>query len=438
MLLPSRLSPRLQSRYKKLVESHLAAAQALESGIRAVPDARSGWAAVQAAYRFFQNPGVELPWLMEPLIEAGRQAIPTACDDYTLVIHDWTQLMYAEHTSKRDRVALSSRRVPEGYELQTALLVSDRNGSPLAPVMMSLRAADGVHCSRQWTIRPALSPLDELAPAMAFAENQSFSRNLVHVIDAEADSVAHFREWAAAGWRFVVRADDRLVEYQGREQQCSAIRQELREHGAFRQTREVKYHGRRALQWVAEVSIRLMRPGQRNRPLSGDRQRIPGPPLSLRLIISEVRSADGKVLATWYLLTNLTMEVEAAIIALWYYWRWSIESFFKLLKSAGMQVEQWQQETAAAIARRLLVACMACVTVWQLARSEHPQADPARRLLVRLSGRQMKRGTTFTMPALLAGMWTLLAMLEVLEHHSLEEIYATAALVLPRPPPNSS
>jgi hypothetical protein len=346
--------------------------------------------------------------------------------------------MYARHTGKRDRVALSSRRVPEGYELQTALLVSDRNGGPLAPVMMSLRAADGVHCSRQWMVRPALSPLDELAPAMAFAENQSFSRPLVHLIDAEADSVAHFREWAAAGWRFLVRGDDRLVEYQGQERRCSAVQQELRDQGAFGQTRAVKYHGRPAQQWVAEIPIRLLRPGQRNRPQSGDRQRIPGLPLSLRLIISEVRSPDGKLLATWYLLTNLTIDVDAATIALWYYWRWSIESFFKLLKSAGMQVEQWQQETAAAIARRLLVACMACVTVWQLAQSKHPQADPARRLLVRLSGRQMKRGTTFTIPALLAGMWTLLAMVEVLEHHSLEEIYTAAEHVLSRPPPNSS
>jgi hypothetical protein len=421
-----------------LVESHLAATQALESGIRAVPDAQTAWAAVQAAYRFFQNPQVELPRLMEPLIEAGREGVTTACDHYTLVIHDWSQLMYARHTGKRDRVALSSRRVPEGYELQTALLVSDRNGGPLAPVMMSLRAADGVHCSRQWMVRPALSPLDELAPAMAFAENQSFSRPLVHLIDAEADSVAHFREWAAAGWRFLVRGDDRLVEYQGQERRCSAVQQELRDQGAFGQTRAVKYHGRPAQQWVAEIPIRLLRPGQRNRPQSGDRQRIPGLPLSLRLIISEVRSPDGKLLATWYLLTNLTIDVDAATIALWYYWRWSIESFFKLLKSAGMQVEQWQQETAAAIARRLLVACMACVTVWQLAQSKHPQADPARRLLVRLSGRQMKRGTTFTIPALLAGMWTLLAMVEVLEHHSLEEIYTAAEHVLSRPPPNSS
>ena len=275
-----------------------------------------------------------MPRLIEPLIETGRQAITTACDHYALIIHDWSQLMYAEHAGKRDRVALSSRHVPEGYELQTALLVSDRNGSPLAPVVMSLRAADGVHCSRQWRIRPALSPLDELAPAMAFAEQQSFSRPLVHVIDAEADSVAHYREWAAAGWHFLVRADDRLVEYQGQERRCSAIREELREQGAFRQTRLVKYHGRSAQQWVAEVSIRLLRPGQRNRPLSEDRQRIPGAPLSLRLVISEVRSPDGKLLATWYLLANVATDVEAGTLALWYYWRWSIESFFKLLKSA--------------------------------------------------------------------------------------------------------
>ena len=114
-----------------------------------------------------------------------------------------------------------------------------------------------------------------------------------------------------------------------------------------------------------------------------------------------------------------------------------IESYFKLLKSAGMNVEDWQQWSAAAIARRLLVAGMACVVVWRLARSSHPQAEPARQLLVRLSGRQMKRGRTFTRPSLLAGLWVLLAILEVLETHSIEELRTLAAVALPqfaRPP----
>ena len=56
-------------------------------------------------------------------------------------------------------------------------------------------------------------------------------------------------------------------------------------------------------------------------------------------------------------------------MALWYYWRWRIESYFKLLKSAGQQVEAWQQGTAEAIAKRLVVASMACVVVWRLARA---------------------------------------------------------------------
>lgn len=96
-----------------------------------------------------------------------------------------------------------------------------------------------------------------------------------------------------------------------------------------------------------------------------------------------------------------------------------------------MNLENWQQESAGAIARRLLVASMACIVVWRLARSRHPQAEPARRLLVRLSGRQMKHGQTFTRPSLLAGLWILLAMLEVLKTHSLEELHALAAVALP-------
>jgi len=420
-----------------MVESHAQASQALASGIHAVPDASSAFAATQAAHRFLNNPRVTLRALAKPLIQAARVEVATACDRYALVVHDWSQLMYPGHEAKRDRIALSSRRVPEGYELQTALVVSDRDGSPLAPVSMSLRAADGVHCSRSWNVRPALSPLDELAPAMDFMEQQSLGRPLVHIIDAEADSVAHFREWNRQNGRFfLVRADDRLVEWEGREQKCSAIRQTLHQRGDFRYVRPVEYHGKQAQQYVAEVAVRLLRAGQRNRPQAGDRQKLPGCPLPLRLVLAEVRNDRGEVLATWRLLTNLPAEVDDATVALWYYWRWSIEKYFKLLKSAGMNVEGWQQETAHAIAARLLVASMACVAVWRLARSRHPQAENARRLLVRLSGRQMKRSQPWTMPALLAGMWTLMAMMEVLDHYSLAELgqLAQIALVNPRGP----
>lgn len=419
--------------------SHFQAAQALASGIHSLPRVGASFAATQAAYRFFGNPRIALRNLARPLIDAGRQEAAASCQRYLLVVHDWSQLMYPAHTAKGDRVMLSSKHVPEGYELQTALLVSDRDGSPLAPAALSLRAADGVHCSRSVKVRPAASQLDELDPTMTFIEQQRLGFPLVHLIDAEADSVGHYRQWCQRlGRLFLVRADDRLVEHGSREQKSSVILEELRKQGRFTMAREIRYHGRRAWQWVAEVAVRLTRPAQRNRPGTNDRQRIPGPPLELRLVFAEVRDEAGRVLARWHLLSNVPHDVNAGTLALWYYWRWTIETFFKLLKSAGMNVEEWQQESAAAIARRLLVVGMACVMVWQLARSEHPQAGRARRLLVRLSGRQIKSGRTFTLPALLAGLWSLLAMLDVLETHSVHELreLARIALSLPtaRPP----
>jgi hypothetical protein len=157
---------------------------------------------------------------------------------------------------------------------------------------------------------------------------------------------------------------------------------------------------------------------------------VPGPAISLRLVVSRVYDAKGQLLAEWLLLTNLPAEVDADEIALWYYWRWRIESYFKMLKGAGQHLEQWQQDTAIAIARRLCVASMACVLIWQIARDASPEANRLRRLLIRLSGRQMKRGIAFTEPALLEGLWVLLAMLDTLKHHGIAELQELADFAL--------
>jgi hypothetical protein len=218
---------------------------------------------------------------------------------------------------------------------------------------------------------------------------------------------------------------------------CADWQAELHGQGVFRFARPVEYHGRKASQYVAELAVRLLRPAYQNR--QGKRRVVPGEPLPLRLIVSEVRDEQSDApLATWFLWTNVEPTIPAATIALWYYWRWRIETFFKLLKSAGLQLEDWKQQTADTVARRLLVASMACVVVWQLARDPTPQADQARRLLVQLSGRTMARGTQFTMPALLAGLWVLLAMLNVLDHYNPDQLRELAKSALPdhatRPP----
>ena len=348
-------------------------------------------------------------------------------------MHDWSHLHYPAHSSKEDRIPLGNSR-DLGYEMQSALLVSDRTGQPLAPISISLQAADGVHCSRSWTVRAPVSQLDELQPVMDFVAQRRLAKPAVHILDAEADSVGHYRSWSAAGHFFLVRADDRLVQHEGQMRRFSEIRQLLWQRQAFRHTREVTCRGKRGQQWVAETTVTLTRPATPQRRDGQPRRKIPGKPLTLRLVISVIQGLDGeKNLAVWFLLTNVPEQVEAAEITLWYYWRWDIESYFKLLKSAGQQLEHWQQETAVAVARRLLVASMACVVVWHVARQTTPEAEQLRTLLVRLSGRQMGYGKDFTMPALLAGLWVLLSMLSVLEQHDVEHLRRLAQLVLGDP-----
>jgi hypothetical protein len=335
------------------------------------------------------------------------------------MVHDWSLLNYDRHASKTDRIG-SKRNRAQGYELQTALLISDRDGQPLAPVVQNLACASGLHTTRTTKVAAVPTHLDELLARMDYLDGLSLGRPLVHIIDREGDSVGHYRQWQAH--TFLVRAKGRQrVQWEGQSWLLDAVAKQLREGNELAYCRPVDFQGRPARQYVAETAVVLTRPTRQKR--RGKKPKTQAAhPVSLRLTVSEVRADDGQVLSVWLLLSNAPAAVKAERLALWYYWRWRIESFFKLLKSAGQQVEHWQQESGTAVAKRLLIVSMACVLVWQLARTQTPQAERLRRVLVRLSGRQMKRARPWTAPALLEGLWTLLSMLHLLEHHDVSEL----------------
>jgi hypothetical protein len=426
------LEPRLQQRYEQLVKESLQVSQAVAAGIKALPTAASAFAQTQAAWRFLNNPNVTLPALAEPLLARARSDLAPQCDEFALVAHDWSHLHYNTHASKTDRVQLAHSH-DHGYELQTALLLSDRTGQPLAPLCLNLVSAEAVYTTRPESTLPDQPRLDELAGRLAYLQGLGLERPLVHIIDREADSVGHYRQWVAAQHRLLVRAKGgQRVEHEGATTKLAAVAQTVKRRGALSRVGEVAYKGRPAQLWVGETTVVLTRPTRQKRKRSGRvRYRTQaGPPVSLRLVVSEVRDRKGRVLAQWLLLSNLDAKVNATQLAQWYYWRWRIESFFKLLKGAGHQLEQWQQQTGEAVARRLLVASAACVLVWELAGSERPEAGELREVLVRLSGRQMKRGRGWTAPALLAGVWVLLAMLAVMEQHDVQTLKRLAAKFL--------
>lgn len=422
------LDPRLSRRHQQLVLEHMNSSEKLSAGLKALPDKTNSFASTQAAWRFYANETVTLSKLQEPLTAAAHEGIEGCCDRYALCVHDWSRLSY-KHLNKTDTYAIT-HETDIGYDLQSSLIVSDRDGQPVAPVAQRLVSADGSYTTYgEATVEPqAKSHLDEVSDCITHLEKQNFSRKLVHVIDREGDSVGHIRRWDAAGCLWLVRVkNDPKVDYEGQPMACKAVAQKL----TYAKVRTVTYHGKPYEQWVAQAQVTLSRPAKPsqkkdNKPIK------PGVLVAARLVVSRIVSDDGSILAQWLLLTNVDA-VDAQTVALWYYWRWKIESFFKLLKSAGHHLESWQQESALAIAKRILVASMACVTVWAIAADDRQEAVQLRNFLVKLSGRQMRHKTEFTHPALLAGLWVFLSMLEVMDTYSqneLEQLAATARVFL--------
>ncbi len=418
---------RLQRRYVKLVKAHMSPSSSTRTGPAVAADGTAGAAATQAAWRFFNNDRVDLAALVQPLRDAGRAGCMQSESKFVLLAHDWSKLDYKAHLAKKDTLQLTHQH-DIGYDLTTALLIDAHTGSPLAPMQMHVRTACAVHSTSQNPPSVDAHHLDQLRPTMDEVADWNLPRQVVHVIDREADSLGDFRQWSPAGHLFLVRCDDRRVLWNGDSWLISKLVEHFDQTEAFQDVREVQFQGTTARQEVAEATITLHRPHKTR--IAGKQHDIAGQPLEVRLIAARVVDAEGYILAEWTLLTNISQaDADAAQVALWYYWRWRIESFFKLLKSHGLQVEHWRQESGEAVARRLLVAAMACVVVWNLQRQETPQAEETRTLLVRLSGRRMKRGVPFTTPALLAGYFVLLSMSVLLEHtnYDLRKIKSLAA-----------
>ncbi len=424
-LLKPPFDPRLQRRYERLVNEHLHTSENQAAGSRALPSVNEAFASTQAAWRFYANPNVKLTGLVEPLVEQARREMPLVCRRYGLAIHDWSDLRYGTHTSKNDRKKIGSDL---GYKLATTLLLSDQSGAPIAPISLGLWANDGWHTTLDEERHRDWSPLGLVSQTMRASQKQKLSLPLVHIIDREGDSIFHYRQWNSEGHLFEVRANgEQRVVWQERTQPLSQVAAQV----ALRASQAVEISANLIGQlFVGETSIVIDRPAFPRARDGGKRQWIKGEPLELRLIVCQLRLPDETIAAEWYLLSNVPAGISAEQLAEWYYWRWRIESYFKLLKSHGFQVDQWQQETAEAIAKRLLVAAMARVVVWHIQRATNPQTVTLRNLLVRLSGRQVRRGQP-TAPALLAGFWSFLSTLELLEHYDLNDLKQMARLIVP-------
>jgi hypothetical protein len=416
--LPTRLPEPLRNAYAALIKGFGKTGSSTAPGPGATAAGIKPASYSQKLWRFCTDPRVEESALIEPMHEAVRQEV-AARPGVLLAVHDWSTLSFRKHRSKADRVTLT-HATDVGYDLATVLAVRGDDGAPIAPVAVSLTTADGVLSTRDDPPAADVCHIDQVRGAMGHVRDLGFDAAVVHVIDREADSVNHWRQWVGDGHLALVRGDDRKVLCRGEETSLSAVAEGLRD-GGFADAGDALYHGRKARLFVAEAAVVLHRAGKRN--VGKKKVEIPGPPLPLRLVVAEVRDREGRVLARWLLLTNVPAGLaDAATIARWYYFRRRIECLHELLKKAGWQLEGWLQRKGDRLLIKLLIALGACTSIWELERRPDAKSEAFKGLLMQLSGRQTKRARPVTTSGLLAGLWVLLGALGALARHGLESL----------------
>jgi hypothetical protein len=213
-----------------------------------------------------------------------------------LVVLDWSALHYPAHAGKADRIKLTSYE-DFGYNLLTALAISDRDGGPPAPVCLELGARPtaraqhaGGHArgGRFAPGRPGTGHATRRTAGpgpsggVGHRPGSGFGRALPPV-DRPAAA-------AAAGPR---RRRARLVLHEGRQRKLGDVAGGL---GSLRFARPVRFKGEAARQFVGETRVVLRRPARRHRVGADGKARhqdVPGEPVSMRLVVSEVRVTRG-------------------------------------------------------------------------------------------------------------------------------------------------
>lgn len=371
---------RLERRLRALVE---ALAEQPESSLA---QACGGWAAQQAAYRFFRNEAVRPEALAAVLGEAT--VARCAGEARVVVIQDTTSLDYTAHPATTGLGALEqpSRR---GLLLHTAQAVSVA-GVPLGLLDLQLWArADEPDPSGE---RRHQRPLEAKESAKwvrglrRTAERLAGTARPLTIADREADIYALFMlaHELDGDWLIRARHDRALAGDEGR-----LLATVERAPVCARLTTEVPRAGTRPARTaelvVRAVTVTLVPPRPRSGAVAQWWARHPAAehlgPTQLRplqvgvVLVTEPAPPADEAPLRWLLLTSLpteTPEQALACVGL-YRLRWLAERFHFVLKS-GCRVERLQLEDGARLERA--VAVYAAVAWWLLWLTEQARATP--------------------------------------------------------------
>lgn len=327
-----------------------------ESFPKALDDAE-----LEAAYRFFGNDSVTPEAILAPHFrQTARRA---AKHGRVLVIHDTTQFEFPGN-SKREGLGRLIHPGQGFFGHFSLVATADGERVPLGlaalETVFRLEKAIG---HKNWTPSKSRGERARWLNCVEDAETLlGDETRAIHVMDREADSYAIFAALIERRRSFVIRSfQDRVLA----DHDAARLRAAARSARAtFR--REVplsprpakpgpqgKRHPARRLRVArlsfAAISVELPRPS--------DSRAVSSTSIPLNVIrVFEPQPPSGQPAVEWFLLTDLPVDTpeEIAFAVDCYRGRWTIEEFFKALKT-GCQYERRQLESATSLLNALAI-----------------------------------------------------------------------------------
>jgi hypothetical protein len=305
-------------------------------------------AELEAAYRFFNNVKVQPSEILEPHV---RQTLQRMADAVTLVVHDSSTVSFTSEGYRDGLVSLQGGK--QEFVVHCSLAVrADGSRTPLGVLVASHHLpvkTDEKRLQERW------SQHVRAVHALGLP-----SASVVHLMDREADDYEVLELMRCMNGRFVVRVQHnrRLVE-DGHlrdtleESVCVAEREVRlsRRSGKGRGPKQRKVHppreGRVAKLSFAACEVSIPR-------TTCARQAITDA-ISLNVVrVWEPAPPEGEAPVEWLLYTSEPIDTAEQILRVvdWYRARWTIEEYFKALKT-GCAMEKRQLGDLHALANAL-------------------------------------------------------------------------------------
>ncbi|VTU27009.1 Flagella-associated GTP-binding protein [Variovorax sp. PBS-H4] len=365
---------RLRVRYQQLIHAMAHDAQEVAWAAKALADADLGFDAARELWRMAADENVLHKTVLQSLKAHAWSEVATGCDHHVLALGG--------------QLGLKSNEGGDAYGCESSLLLSDRDGRPVAAPNQWLSTAGAGGATAAAARRAGLRPLQWVA-------QQDFGKPVVHALQ-RLPAIEFMGEMQARGLAWLARAPGSTAIVDAAGARGTLARLAL----AFGEPHPVRFKGKPALQAEAHAEVLLR--GEHGLP-------------ALRCVVTRVvEPKTRKILAQGYLLSNVGSEVGAEQLARWHGWAAEAEPCFRLLRQGLQLVGGLGELGDPHMMKRVLIAGQASTTVWRLLHAEGEWAGRARSLLSQLTGRRLRPDRAPSGNVLYEGVAKMFLLLEAL------------------------